>query len=134
MGIARVGDEGTGYEQARAALKVAVALRLERARYELVAPLALTLEAPESERTAFVTAQLGPVLEDASGPELINSLAAYYASGQSVAGAARDLHVHRHTLEYRLERLERLLGSRIKEPTERLLLELALTLHQGTRG
>jgi hypothetical protein len=130
IGIARVVDAGSGYPHARAALKVALALKLPAARYEDVAPLALILDAPDSDRAAFVEAQLGPVLRDGSGPELLRSLTAYYAAGQSVAGAARDLHIHRHTLEYRLERLEKLVGPRLKDPTGRMLLELAMTLHR----
>lgn len=129
FGTARVGGEGSGYSRARAALKVALALGRSTERYEDVAPLALILDAPARDRAAFVEAQLGPVLQNGSGPELVRSLAAYYAAGQSVAGAARDLHVHRHTLEYRLDRLEKLLGPRLRDPTGRMLLELALTLH-----
>jgi purine catabolism regulator len=46
-----------------------------------------------------------------------------------VATAARKLHVHRHTLEYRLERITKLLGSDLKDPARRLLIELALSLY-----
>lgn len=134
IGFARVTDSGSGYPHARAALKVALALGTAMARYEDVAPLALILDAPDTDRAAFVEAQLGAVLRDGSGEELLRSLAAYYAAGQSIAGAARGLHVHRHTLEYRLERLEKLLGPRLKDPTGRMLLELAMTLHRQDAG
>jgi PucR C-terminal helix-turn-helix domain len=130
IGCALAGD-GSGFAQARAALKVAIAMNLPSAAYEEVAPLALILDAPPSERVGFVRSQLGALLDDGSGAELLRSLGAYYAAGQSVAAAARDLHIHRHTLEYRLERIEKLLGPGIKDPTRRLLLELALTLHRG---
>jgi hypothetical protein len=128
FGVARSEADDGGYARARAALKVALLLERNSARYEDVAPLALILDAPDADRDAFVEAQLGPALRDPSGDELLRSLAEYYASGQSVAGAARALHVHRHTLEYRLDRLEKLLGPRIKEPTGRMLVELALSL------
>ena len=133
FGLARGTAEDGGYAHARAALKVAFLLDRASARYEDVAPLALILDAPDADREAFVEAQLGPALRDPSGDELLRSLAAYYASGQSVAGAARALHVHRHTLEYRLDRLEKLLGPRIKEPTGRMLVELALSLARKDR-
>jgi DNA-binding PucR family transcriptional regulator len=128
FGLARSAAEDAGYARARAALKVALLLERGSARYEDVAPLALIMDAPDADRDAFVEAQLGPALHDPSGDELLRSLAEYYASGQSVAGAARALHVHRHTLEYRLDRLEKLLGPRIKEATGRMLVELALSL------
>jgi DNA-binding PucR family transcriptional regulator len=104
--------------------------------YDEVVPLALVLDAPPEERSAFIDAQLGRVLGDPLGEDLVASLRAFYAAGQSVAAAARTLHVHRHTLEYRLGRLEALLGRDIRANEPRLLLELALSLRaaQGTPG
>jgi purine catabolism regulator len=64
------------------------------------------------------------------GEELVKSLDAYYAAGQSIAAAARSLFVHRHTLEYRLSRIETLLARDIRSPNERLLLELALAIRE----
>ena len=60
--------------------------------------------------------------------ELLRSLAEFYASGLSLAAAARNLFVHRHTLEYRLNRIEALLGADPKSQPTRLFLELALAL------
>jgi DNA-binding PucR family transcriptional regulator len=45
-----------------------------------------------------------------------------------LAAAARNLYVHRHTLEYRLNRIEALLGADPKNQPTRLFLELALAL------
>jgi DNA-binding PucR family transcriptional regulator len=45
-----------------------------------------------------------------------------------LAAAARNLYVHRHTLEYRLNRIEALLGADPKSQPTRLFLELALAL------
>jgi DNA-binding PucR family transcriptional regulator len=88
----------------------------------------MILGGPAEEREAFVRAQLGPLLADQMGEDLVRSLDAYYAAGNSVAAAARDLYVHRHTLEYRLQRIETLLGKDVKAPEHRLLLELALAI------
>jgi len=62
------------------------------------------------------------------GEELLRSLTEFYASGLSLAAAARHLYVHRHTLEYRLNRIEALLGADPKSQPTRLFLELALAL------
>ena len=129
-GIARADDPVRGYKRARATLEVALHLKQECVCYEDVVPLAMILGGPAEEREAFVHAQLGPLLVDAMGEDLVRSLDAYYASGNSVAAAARDLYVHRHTLEYRLQRIESLLGKDVKSPENRLLLELALAIRE----
>ena len=121
-------DPARAFRRARAALEVARHTGESRARYEEVVPLAMVLSAAPEERDAFVNAQLGDILADPLGEELITSLRSYYAHGQSVAAAARDLFVHRHTLEYRLNRIESLSNVDIREPGTRLLLELALSL------
>ena len=121
-------DPARAFRRARSALEVARHLGEARARYEDVVPLALVLSAPPEEREEFVKAQLGDLLADPLGEELISSLRSYYGHGHSVAAAARALFVHRHTLEYRLSRIEDLTGVDIREPGSRLLLELALSL------
>ena len=129
-GVAEAENPERGYKRARATLEVALHLGQERVRYEDVVPLAMILGGPAEERASFVRAQLGPLLEDQLGEELIRSLDAYYRAGQSTAAAARELFVHRHTLEYRLGRIETLLKRDIRGANERLLLELALAIRQ----
>jgi len=130
-GLAPARDPITGYTHARASLDVALHLGREVVSYEDVVPLALLLGGPAEDREAFVHAQLGPLLGEAAAEDLLRSLQTCYSSGQSVAAAARELYVHRHTLEYRLQRIETLLGRDLKAPQERLLLELALAIRQG---
>jgi PucR C-terminal helix-turn-helix domain len=129
-GIARAVDPAAGYRRARSAHKVARHTNSDVVLYDDVVPLALLLDTLPEERHAFVEAQLGPALEDPLGEELIASLEAFYAAGQSVAAASRELHVHRHTLEYRLGRLETLLGRDIRDTQPRLLLEFAMALRK----
>jgi hypothetical protein len=60
---------------------------------------------------ATVRRELGPVLADERlGVELIETLQAYFDAGESIAGAARRLHLATRTVAYRLERIESLLG------------------------
>ncbi|MBV9410428.1 MAG: helix-turn-helix domain-containing protein [Acidimicrobiia bacterium] len=127
-GLAPAGDPEAGARRARAAARVAAHLRRPLVRYEDVVPLAAVLDGPDEERQAFVDAWLGPVLADSRGEELLRSLTEFYASGLSLAAAARNLFVHRHTLEYRLNRIEALLGADPKAQPTRLFLELALAL------
>jgi hypothetical protein len=129
-GLSRATDTVRAFKRARATLEVAIHLNRDCVLYEDVVPLAMVLGGPTEEREAFVGAQLGPLLEDQLGDELVKTLGAYYGSGQSVAAAARELFVHRHTLEYRLQRIETLLGKDLKAGDDRLLLELALAIRK----
>lgn len=128
VGLARFADGPASFRRAGAALEVARHLGKSRVHYEEVVPLALLLSGPEEEREAFMQAQIGPLLDDPMGTDLLRSLREYYRHGQSVAAASRTLFVHRHTLEYRLARIEAALGVDIREPQTRLLLEFALQL------
>ena len=128
VGVARADDHEAGARRARAAARVAVHLDRPVIHYEDVVPLANVLVGPDDERHAFVDTWLAPVVADPRGEELLRSLAEFYASGLSLAAASRNLFVHRHTLEYRLNRIESLLGADPKALPARLFLELALAL------
>lgn len=127
LGIAAADDTVEGSRRARAAAKVAAFFGQDMVRYNDVVPLAAVLDAPDQDRAAFVEAHLGALLRDPRGEDLVASLDAYYRHG-SIATAARALFVHRHTLEYRLKRIEDLVKSDLSDPMTRLLMQLALVL------
>lgn len=75
---------------------------------------------------AFVSASLGPLLErEARRPTPLRETLEVVLSGRGLSEAARELHVHRHTLLYRLERIRALVGA-WDNAEDRLRLELAL--------
>lgn len=127
LGVAAAADTVEGSRRARAAAKVAAFFGQEVVRYNEVVPLAAVLDAPDEDRAAFVEAHLGALLSDPRGEDLVASLDAYYRHG-SIATAARALFVHRHTLEYRLKRIEDLVQADLSDPMTRLLIQLALVL------
>lgn len=127
VGLADATDTAEGTRRARAAAKVAAYFGQDVVSYDEVVPLAAVLDAPDEDRAAFVDAHLGALLRDPRGEDLVASLDAYYRHG-SIATAARALFVHRHTLEYRLKRIEDLVESDLSDPMTRLLMQLALVL------
>ena len=71
---------------------------------------------------------LGP-LEDASGEygdELIRSLEAFIEQNGQWERAARELYCHRHTLRYRIRRVEQLTGRNLRNARDRIEFWLAL--------
>lgn len=87
---------------------------------------------PELE--AFERDLLGPLetYDRARRAEFVQTLEAFLRAGGNHMRAARDLHVHRNTLIYRLERIEELLGGADLEDAEvRLNLQLALKIRSA---
>ena len=78
-----------------------------------------------SELAAFVTAQLGPLVDHdaAHGTDLLRTLDAHVAPGLSKTRTAEVLGVRRQkTLYARLERIEHLLGAPVDDPGQRTCL------------
>ncbi len=77
----------------------------------------------------FVRHHLGPLLDlDKRRREsMLETLDAYLATG-SIKGAAERLHLHRHSVLYRLDRIRELLGEGFDRPPARHGLHLAVDL------
>ncbi|MEV7083634.1 helix-turn-helix domain-containing protein, partial [Streptomyces sp. NPDC093516] len=116
------------YKQAEQALSVArrrgrVLVEHER----MAAGSVLPLLADDAVR-AFADGMLRPLYEhDATGRgDLVASLRAWLSRHGQWDAAAADLGVHRHTLRYRMRRVEEILGRSLDDPDARMELWLAL--------
>jgi DNA-binding PucR family transcriptional regulator len=103
---------------------------------ELAAPPAADLDrllanlGPPDEVRQFCAERLG-ALEDYDrlhGAALVDTLAAYFAAGRSLAGTAQRLGAHRNTVLYRLRRIEELVQLDLRDPRVELELQVALRL------
>ncbi|GAB3949478.1 GAF domain-containing protein [Kribbella albertanoniae] len=92
--------------------------------------------ASEVDVQAHVQHVFGAVIEyDAQrGTDLVGTLHAYFAAGQSPTRAAAELHIHPNTVQQRLDRVGALLGANWQSPEHSLNLQVALRLHQAIRG
>ncbi|MEU4289708.1 helix-turn-helix domain-containing protein [Kribbella sp. NPDC026596] len=92
--------------------------------------LAGLVGAARADIAAHVGHVLGPVIEyDAQrGTDLIGTLRAYFAAGQSPTRAADALHVHPNTVQQRLDRITVLLGQGWLHPDHALDVQVALRL------
>ncbi|MFJ8051780.1 PucR family transcriptional regulator [Streptomyces luteogriseus] len=116
------------YKQAEQALSVArrrgrVLVEHER----MAAGSVLPLLADDAVR-AFADGMLRPLYEhDATGRgDLVASLRAWLSKHGQWDAAAAELGVHRHTLRYRMRRVEEILGRSLDDPDVRMELWLAL--------
>lgn len=122
------------YKQAEQALSVA----RRRGRFlveheELAAGSVLPLLADDAVR-AFADGLLRALREhDATGRgDLVASLRAWLSRHGQWDAAAADLGVHRHTLRYRMRRVEEILGRSLDDPDVRMELWLALKTTAAT--
>ena len=66
--------------------------------------------------------------------DLVRTLKTYFAAGANASEAADRLFLHRNSLLYRLERIQKLTGLDLKEPRARLALQLGLlAMEKGDR-
>ncbi|MFI1199815.1 PucR family transcriptional regulator (plasmid) [Streptomyces sp. BHT-5-2] len=124
------------YRQAEQALSVARRRGRTLVEHEDVAAgSVLPLLADDAVR-AFADGLLRALREhDATGRgDLVASLRAWLARHGQWDAAAADLGVHRHTLRYRMRRVEEILGRSLDDPDVRMELWLALKATSGGAG
>jgi hypothetical protein len=135
MGGPEPGLEGIrrAYLEAREALEIGLALRLTESVYrfdELLLYHFLRSEPALVDR--FIDQTLGPLIsyDERRKGELVKTLEAYFSTDGSVKLAGESLFAHPHTVTYRLKQIERLTGWSLRNPEDKLRLQLALRAYR----
>lgn len=115
-------DVRTSYLAARNALDFGMAGQ-QLIHYEDVELMALLKRNPEDELAKFS----GRILKGLS-ESLCQTLAAYFASDQNQAETSAHLNIHRHTLSYRLKKIEDITGLDPTDFQNAVVIYLALKL------
>lgn len=102
--------------------------------YGAAAPLPALRDPAEAQ--ALVDRVLGPLIryDQASGGELLRSLAAFLGCRRSWQRTAERLSVHRQTVVYRMERVEQITGRTLSETGDLAELWLALAAYEVLTG
>src|SRR5207248_10470043 len=89
--------------------------------------LLLSLQDPEALRT-FADSVLSPLdgYDRAHGADLLPSLRAFLERNARWETAAKELYVHRHTLRYRMRKVEELTGRNLSNARDRMEFFLAI--------
>ncbi|WP_051840789.1 PucR family transcriptional regulator [Streptomyces sp. NRRL F-5126] len=127
---------GTAYRQAEQALSVARRRGRALVEHEELAHGSLLPLLADEAVLAFADGMLRALHEhDAKGRgDLVESLRAWLSHHGQWDAAAADLGVHRHTLRYRMRRVEEILGRSLDDPDVRMELWLALKATVGRRA
>jgi purine catabolism regulator len=128
-GAADAGDLARSLREARYALRVCRLEGWDAAAFEDLGTyrLLLSMVEPDALR-AFADAMLGPLdaYDAAHGGELQPSLRAFLQHNARWETAAGELFVHRHTLRYRMRKVEELTGRDLGSSFDRMEFWLAL--------
>jgi len=121
------------YLEAREALEIGIALETSGSIYrfdDLLPYHFLKVEPALVDR--FVQQTLGPLLEydERRKGDLVRTIEAYFNSDGSVKMAGESLFAHPHTVTYRLKQIEKLTGWSLRDPEDKLRLQLALRAHR----
>ncbi len=135
MGGPEPGLEGIrrAYLEAREALDIGMALELDGPVFrfdDLLLYHFLKLEQVLVDR--FVEQMLGPLIvyDERRNGDLLKTLDAYFSADASVKMAGEMLFAHPHTVSYRLKQIERLTGWSLRNPEDKLRLQLALRAYR----
>lgn len=125
--VSRLDDIQEARRQARVACAAVSPGTVDVGRFGS-APLAVLLASSPDQARALVDAVLAPVLalpvDDRA--VVIDTARAWLAAGGSTSTAARELHVHRNTVRYRIRRLEEVTGRDLARPVDAAELYVAL--------
>ncbi|QNP65585.1 PucR family transcriptional regulator [Streptomyces genisteinicus] len=126
---------GGAYQQAEQALSVARRRGRTLVEHEELASGSLLPLLADDAVRAFSDGMLrGLYAHDATGRgDLVASLRAWLSRHGQWDAAAADLGVHRHTLRYRMRRVEEILGRSLDDPDVRMELWLALKTSEAPR-
>ncbi|GAB3856784.1 helix-turn-helix domain-containing protein [Nocardioides maradonensis] len=113
--------------QARVACAAATPGSVEVVRFE-EQPLAVLLASSPDQARQLAEAVLGPIMALAEDDRavVIETARTWLAAGGSTSTAARELHVHRNTVRYRVRRLEEVTGRDLALPVDAAELYVAL--------
>lgn len=129
------GDYVRGYEEAKKAAEFAKLFRKSNqiVYYEDLGIIGVLFETNNFDSMkAFMEKYLGALLEYDSkrNSDLIKSLQVFLDNESVIQASADKLHVHYNTLRYRLNRIRDITALDLKDPQDRLNIQISLTIHQ----
>lgn len=124
------------YHEASTALKIRGTFFAERdtAAYDKLGIGRLIAELPAGLCNAFLYEVFGEHLPDDLDEETQNTIQKFYENNLNISETARQLYLHRNTLVYRLERLEKTIGLDIRKFEDAMTFKLAMMVLAHVQG
>ena len=118
----------SAYKEARTALEIGKIFYAERAvfGYRTLGIGRLIYQLPMSLCEMFIHEVFGDEIPDIFNEETTTTIQKFFENNLNISETARQLYVHRNTLVYRLERLEKIIGLDIRKFDDAMTFKLAL--------
>ena len=117
------------YEEAKATLSLGQKLHPDKAIYiysDIILPRIIN-QIPLAEQEYFVNYYLRGLLKK---PPLLKTLEAYFASDLDLKATAQKLNIHKNTLYYRFDKIEKLIGLDPRSFHNAIKIVLAILMNQ----
>lgn len=121
-------DIARSYQEAKMALEVGSIFYVESdtVSYSKLGIGRLIYQLPTSLCEMFLKEVFGEKIPDAFDEETTVTIQKFFENNLNISETARQLYVHRNTLVYRLERIEKMLGLDIRTFEDAMLFKIAL--------
>ncbi len=121
-------DIARSYQEAKMALEVGKIFYAERETiaYSCLGIGRLIYQLPMSLCEMFIREVLGEEIPDIFHEEITVTIQKFFENNLNISETARQLYIHRNTLVYRLERLEKMIGLDIRRFDDAMTFKIAL--------
>ena len=126
--VSNLQDITRSYQEAKMALEVGRIFYAERETiaYSCLGIGRLIYQLPMSLCEMFIHEVFGDEIPDVFNEEITTTIQKFFENNLNISETARQLYVHRNTLVYRLERLEKMIGLDIRKFEDAMTFKIAL--------
>lgn len=126
--VSNLQDIARSYQEAKMALEVGKIFYAERETiaYRYLGIGRLIYQLPMSLCEMFIHEVFGDEIPDIFNEEITTTIQKFFENNLNISETARQLYVHRNTLVYRLERLEKMIGLDIRRFDDAMTFKIAL--------
>lgn len=126
--VSNLQDITRSYQEAKMALEVGRIFYAERETiaYSCLGIGRLIYQLPMSLCEMFIHEVFGDEIPDVFNEEITTTIQKFFENNLNISETARQLYVHRNTLVYRLERLEKMIGLDIRKFDDAMTFKIAL--------
>lgn len=126
--VSNLQDIARSYQEAKMALEVGRIFYAERETiaYRYLGIGRLIYQLPMSLCEMFIHEVFGDEIPDVFNEETSTTIQKFFENNLNISETARQLYVHRNTLVYRLERLEKMIGLDIRRFDDAMTFKIAL--------
>lgn len=126
--VSNLQDIARSYQEAKMALEVGKIFYAEKETiaYRYLGIGRLIYQLPMSLCEMFIHEVFGDEMPDIFNEEITTTIQKFFDNNLNISETARQLYVHRNTLVYRLERLEKMIGLDIRRFDDAMTFKIAL--------